>query len=301
MLDLETLSIATNPAIIQIAALAFDPLTGETGARFNAYVRNPSGHIDAQTVAWWMQQAHAPKIGAAMARKPAPADAWASPVGATLDELKALREFGEWLWGVEERLGCEYDCAVDALWSHGATFDIVHLASTYTRNGLDKPWSYKIELDTRTLYAFAPGGMPAVELDESRQHDAAYDCERQVKQVVGALAAMRKQFGQALAYREMFGDAEICGRVDANADTQRSTAAGWGPSADVDEDGADCRNYAEPAPAKPAPFDPPPVWSNAEARCEGEANPVAHVVCDGVSEAVPYDYLDAIVDRASRS
>jgi exodeoxyribonuclease VIII len=188
MIDLETLSLRKDAAIIQLAAVAFDPETGELGAAFNAYIRDPSGHVDAQTVAWWMQQAHAPKIGAAVAS------------AESVAEIGALLAFASWLDAVAQRLDApDGGPGVVAMWSHGATFDVVVLENAYSRCGRagGKPWSYKIERDTRTLYALAPGGMPVItDLDETRKHDAAYDCEIQVRQVVGALAALR---GDAVA------------------------------------------------------------------------------------------------------
>lgn len=177
MLDLETLSTRKDAAIIQIAAVAFDPETGEISSSFNAFIRNPSGHVDVPTVAWWMQQAQAATLGAAVAASSAD------------DEWSALGAFSDWLECLAADAGSP--AAIEALWSHGATFDIVVLENAYNRRLRAKPWSYKIERDTRTLYAVAPGGCPAVPVDPQRKHDARYDCEVQVKQVVGALQALR--------------------------------------------------------------------------------------------------------------
>lgn len=167
MLDLETLSTAKDAAILQIAAVVFDAGTGETGAEFNAYVRHPSGHVDTDTVLWWMQQAQAAALGKAASNG--------------VNEAKALDQFREWLQAINPA----------ALWSHGATFDIVVLGSAYRRHEVVVPWSYRLERDTRTLFVLAPGGMPKVAKDESRVHDALYDCHVQIKQVVGALQALR--------------------------------------------------------------------------------------------------------------
>lgn len=189
MLDLETLSTRKDAAIIQIAALAFDPETGELGKSFNAYVNNSTGHVSVPTVGWWLQQLHAPKIGAEVAGAEA------------VSENDACRAFREWMLAHTDVCpdlpngGAEY-----AIWSHGATFDIVVLENACARIGISKPWSYRVERDTRTLYALAPGGMPAVQTDPARVHDARYDCEVQVQQVVGALRALREQ----AAWKEQF-------------------------------------------------------------------------------------------------
>jgi exodeoxyribonuclease VIII len=172
MLDLETLSTRKDAAVFQIAALCFDPETGETGPAFCAFVRpaQVTGHIDAATIAWWMTQKACADV----------ADRWAKSTG-----HRPLGDFSEWLASHN----------VVALWSHGATFDIVVLENAYDRNEWSggKPWSYRIERDTRTLYAlaYADGKPPAVPVDETRKHDAAYDCEVQAQQVTLAWAALK--------------------------------------------------------------------------------------------------------------
>lgn len=215
MLDLETLSTRKDAAIIQIAALAFDPVTGEHGPWFNAFIRDPSGHLNVQTIAWWMQQKPAARIGAAVADH---------NDGDTLNERAALQAFAEWLGAAP----------VEALWSHGATFDIVLLENAYARQTppQPKPWSYRVERDTRTLYALAPGGMPAVAQDPERTHDAAYDCEVQVQQVVGALRALRQAEDHA---RSFLAHEETA--LDAHADTQRAPDSG-GSDARIADDAA---------------------------------------------------------------
>jgi exodeoxyribonuclease VIII len=172
MLDLETLSTRKDAAVFQIAALCFDPETGETGTSFCAFIRpgDVRGHLDIGTLAWWMTQQACGDV----ARR------WQN---AGLRSTEALSDLGEWL--------SLHD--VKALWSHGATFDIVVLENQYTAQGLTKPWSYRIERDTRTLYAlaYADGKAPYVETDDARKHDAAYDCEVQAQQVSIAWRSLR--------------------------------------------------------------------------------------------------------------
>lgn len=187
MIDLESLSTRPDAAVIQIAALAFDPLIGASPevwrpklypTSFNVFVADFEGrHVDPQTVAWWLQRGEvACRVGEGMAA--------GSPLPA------ALRDFSEWYEGL-----CQYIGAVEGLWSHGATFDIPileHAFKDLARQGLRTPWSYKLPRDTRTLYALTPGGMPALDkADPEREHDAAYDCERQVAAVVEAVRRIR--------------------------------------------------------------------------------------------------------------
>lgn len=131
MLDLETLATSSDAAILQLTAVEFDPATGEVGRTFNRFICDPSGKVDVATVLWWMQQDQAAHLGRA----------------AQYGELESvvLAAFREWVLEVQPA----------ALWSHGATFDIVVLANTHARAGQSKPWSYRIERDTRTLYDIA--------------------------------------------------------------------------------------------------------------------------------------------------
>jgi hypothetical protein len=128
--------------------------------------------VDVGTINWWLVQ-HA---AASVARR------WHNE-GSRLSDV--LCSFAEWL----DRVGGA------ALWSHGATFDIVVLENQYTAAGRVKPWSYRVERDTRTLYAlaYADGKPPYVETDDRRKHDAAYDCEVQAKQVTLAWGVLKRQ------------------------------------------------------------------------------------------------------------
>jgi hypothetical protein len=170
MLDLETLSARKNAAIVQIAAVAFDPQDGEIRSEFNRFVNTtyPEADISIDTIAWWMQQSFAPQLGKLIAENGVPL-------------VNALQDFCTWYAGQ----------TVEAIWSHGATFDLPVTCSALAACGIKQPWSYRAERDTRTLYALAPGGMPAVTGVAGTQHDALYDCHIQLKQVVGALAALK--------------------------------------------------------------------------------------------------------------
>ena len=65
MLDLETLGTGTNSAIVQIAAVAFDIETGETGSPFNCYLtleeqtRDMGRQVNTESIAWWLTMSEA--------------------------------------------------------------------------------------------------------------------------------------------------------------------------------------------------------------------------------------------------
>lgn len=177
MVDLETLATGPDAAITQIAAVAFDINTSTLSHAFSGLIRNPGGRVDIATVAWWMQQKHAPELGAKLA----------DPEQAG-DEREVLSAFSDFV-----RLCGD----VEAVWAHGATFDFPVLESAYRRHGMAVPWGYRLPRDTRTLYAVAPSGMPRPSKDETREHDAAYDCEYQIAQVCEAWGEIQRAFRAA--------------------------------------------------------------------------------------------------------
>lgn len=171
MIDLETLSSRKNAAIIQIAAVSFDPFDGAIRDEFNRYVNTVPeyAHIDVATVGWWFQQKFAAQLGKSMQMS-----------GISLEQ--ALVDFCAWYAG---------QTGNEAIWSHGATFDLPVMCSALAACNIKQPWHDRAERDTRTLYALAPGGMPTVTGVAGVEHDALYDCHVQIKQVVGALASLR--------------------------------------------------------------------------------------------------------------
>ncbi len=173
MLDIETLANRPDAAIIQIAAVAFDPHTGETGAEFSRYVCDIAGrHVDAATVAWWLQRAAAPAMGAAMQ--------------ASRNQLWGdLTDLAQWFGALERVAG---------VWSHGATYDLPVLQHAFaTELHCEPPWGYRTPRDTRTIYALTSGGVPPtfVPVDGAGKHDALADCHTQIRQLCAALAILR--------------------------------------------------------------------------------------------------------------
>jgi hypothetical protein len=166
MIDLETLSTRKDAAIVQLAAVSFDPDTGEIFGRYKTTVLPREGeHVDVGTIAWWLQQDAAKALGAALVGP------GCLPLAAALVEL--------WAFFDAEK--------PEAVWSHGSSFDVAIVEHHCARLELAVPWTYKMPRDTRTLYSLAPGGCPVVEVDAARKHDALYDCEVQIQQVCGAL------------------------------------------------------------------------------------------------------------------
>ena len=113
MIDIETLSTRTDAVILQIGAVAFEPLFGgkvSVGDAYSRYVdfTNQPRHVDADTLIWWLEQDHARDV---LVRGLRSDDA--------LDLAEVLQGFGEWYAGLQP----------SGVWSHGAAFDIPILES----------------------------------------------------------------------------------------------------------------------------------------------------------------------------
>lgn len=139
MIDLETMSLESNAAIVAIGAVKFNLETFELGEKFYMPVDLASsvaagGHIDPGTVLWWMQQPES-------ARKAA-----YDPDRCHIED--ALGFFASWI-----RRGT--DDAIN-VWGNGAAFDNVVLTNAYKRSKMEVPWGYKGNCCYRTIKLLNP-------------------------------------------------------------------------------------------------------------------------------------------------
>lgn len=181
MLDLETLSTRPDAAILQVAAVAFDPdpyrPTIVSGDQFNMYARIDSdgqGRVENDTLRFWL-----------LADDPA-RRALAAGLDGADGLVSVLVAFAAW----RQRYP-------GPIWSHGASFDIPILDAAYARVGLQVPWGYRDTRDTRTLYALAtpdgrPPEVPAFDV-RGVEHDALYDARLQARQVREAYRLLRER------------------------------------------------------------------------------------------------------------
>lgn len=145
MVDLETLSVNPNAAIISIGAVAFDPQDepGTTGEAFFRAVKMESvekfqvdtlkRHVSPTTVAWWMDQT-----------TEAQRASFANPDA--VDTVSMLNDFAEYL----------IRNSVSGLWGNGASFDNVILANLYEaasryNYGMATPWHFTKDRCYRTM------------------------------------------------------------------------------------------------------------------------------------------------------
>lgn len=138
MIDLETLSLRPDAAIIQIAAVEFEARHAgaiQVDSMLSVLV-DPAGqerHVDRDTLDFWEEQR---SLGNSLLSDAA--------LGAGVPLWRALEATILWFRDRED---------VEGVWSHGAAFDLPILRHAFMAQGhSDCPWNYRLCRDTRTLY-----------------------------------------------------------------------------------------------------------------------------------------------------
>jgi hypothetical protein len=167
MFDLETLGTRPGCVVTSIGAVKFGFSKGITD-RFKVNisvedcVKNHGMKIDKKTLDWWMTQ---PKEAR---------DGWMhDPEPINLKDAVDL--FVDWIGFDKSRF----------IWSHGASFDQPILSELFYATGVDKPWHYRQEMDSRTVF-----NMVGFVNSESRaksdlvHHDSVADAEAQALSLI---------------------------------------------------------------------------------------------------------------------
>lgn len=154
VVDIETLSLQSDAAIISIAAVPFNPMVEEVNV-FNVFQVFPQGavkeleefyevvnatscalqgmHIDMETVKWWEKKSEEAKADL-LNRRP-------MNIG---EAMNALHNYLEAIKNV-------FDADIK-VWAQGSDFDFPILKNAYRKTMKDTklPWSYKMQRDART-------------------------------------------------------------------------------------------------------------------------------------------------------
>lgn len=192
MLDMESLSLQHNAAILSIGAVLFDPLGNDTPETIAAgtqpwskvgnaprtfycvvslekQVEKYGRHIDAGTIEWWMRQDKAARDAL-----------FADNIDRT--ELSvALMQLSAWAGFVGGKM----------LWSHGAATDAVWLESAYRGINVRCPFHYRDVRCVRTTVALHEN--EPLEVPGLVEHNALDDAIYQVLRVQNALRHTTKE------------------------------------------------------------------------------------------------------------
>jgi len=159
MIDLETMGLRPNAAIVSIGAVIFDPRYGKKADGFYTELawRQQCRNIDSGTKEWWGKQN--PKAKKALS--------------GTAELGEQLEELAFWL---------PNDCKV---WGNGPTFDISILEDAYIQHDIEIPWKFWNVRDCRTikdLYESARGGFD--KKSGGTLHNALDDAQYQADYVI---------------------------------------------------------------------------------------------------------------------
>lgn len=165
MLDLETMGVGNDAAIIAVGAVVFD-LASDTYTEENSFYStvdlqsavSSGGVISPSTVMWWMQQSD---------------EARAEFLNGGNHIEDTLSSFRGWLLNINRF----YDIQV---WGNGSDFDNVILRSAYERVGLSTPWHFRENRCFRTMRAMHPTVDTSAWNDEVK-HKAVDDARWQAR------------------------------------------------------------------------------------------------------------------------
>jgi len=175
MIDIETISTASNAVICSLAAIKFDRF-GKTPILEDMnqiYIRVSiescevlGMHKDQGTIDWWKTQSADIRY-----------EAMENPVD-RVDIKTALQKLSGWIGNSRNT----------KIWSHGDDFDCVILANAYKTCSQRVPWEFWNTRDTRTLYDIA--SVRVVEQHPDKKHHPLHDCYNQIYAVHESLTKL---------------------------------------------------------------------------------------------------------------
>jgi exodeoxyribonuclease VIII len=152
MVDLETMGVGNDAAIISIGAVKFDPRGSGVLDAFYTRVDLSSSlaaglTVTGSTIEWWLKEDLAEARKALKSSEP-------------MQLWEALTGFVDWYEAPIPAVAKDFDNQLtippEGVWGNGATFDNVILRSAYNKLNLECPWSFRLDRCYRTLKALAP-------------------------------------------------------------------------------------------------------------------------------------------------
>ena len=176
MLDLETLGVGTDAAVVSVGLVCFDEDGPDLGASLHLSFRPAYGNdvrfgkIELGTVKWWLQQSHEARSG--LIEK---IEAGDSPIIVCQSIIEFAKHFD-----------------VKRLWSNGPSFDERLLHELFDRCGPAWPFAYNAGRDYRTIRDVGAAlNVTEVPRAAGVAHDALSDAVHQANNVVAVLRALR--------------------------------------------------------------------------------------------------------------
>lgn len=169
MLDLETLSVRPDAAILVIGAIRFtrgqewpEQITENQLNNLDIFYKRIdiksckkyNLRIDPQTQAWWNEQSDDVKYEALYNTDRVPL-------------IYALKEFKKWVG----------NNSYTKIWGNGS-FDCTILGEAYKKCNLEIPWKFWMERDLRTYMDIA--NIKLSDFPQMKKHHALFDCYRQI-------------------------------------------------------------------------------------------------------------------------
>jgi hypothetical protein len=138
MIDLETLSTRADAAILSVGIAVFDIKTAIVSDVLYKEVamvtQEEYGHIDPETVKWWMKRDDAARSAIYQPADPE----------SLYEVLYAVRDFLR-----------PHNYRTTRVWSNGSSFDLVILRNAFQRHTMKCIWDYWQERDVRTIVDLA--------------------------------------------------------------------------------------------------------------------------------------------------
>lgn len=185
MIDLETLSLSNNAAIIAIGAVEFSIDEYLIGQKFEALIDITEamryGEVDGKTVCWWMEQSD---------------EARNKAFSGSASMYAALNELCNFLCHISE-CGMKHVRSTQlediSVWGNGPKFDISILESAFEKFETVPPWKHYNVYDCRTVELLADGIMQRDDFKRNgTKHSALDDAVYQATYVSSMIRAIKQ-------------------------------------------------------------------------------------------------------------
>lgn len=167
MIDIETLGITPDTVVLTVGMVKFDPTSLDepfdgVHIKINPKEQKETGRvINRETLEWWSKQ------------DPEVRDAAFSPEGQS-SVKKALEQIQEYFKVLDSQDHNQGSIYIRDVWGQGYGFDMTILNSLFRAFGMEAPWKFYQERDSRTWFDLMPGD-PRPKEGKLQLHNALSD------------------------------------------------------------------------------------------------------------------------------